>query len=252
VLVTMTATGGPATTARTGFEQFEVTRGGAGIPTAPGAPPATQTVTCPATSPRPVTSRTTILDVTPPQVLLRAPAHGAVYTTGDSAKVDFGCSDAAGTMTTCSGTAANGSQLATGSAGTKTFVVDGTDAAGNTAEAFASYVVHPPTVTYTANVDWNMLAGMNSASQRFGIPIQDIPKAGVGLIMFLRALDPSGAPNPIVPPPANSGPIAVPSTYPYAQQIGIENLAAFYSVTGDQLHWLGAGLLVYLDAISPH
>jgi len=151
----------------------------------------------------------------------------------------------------CTGTATNGSQLPTGSAGTKIFKVDATDAAGNVAQAFASYVVHPATVTYTANVDWNLLVGMHSASNRFGIPIQDIPKAGVGLLLYLRALDPSANPTPITPPPPNNGPIAMPSTYPYAQQITMDNLAAFYSINGDQLHLLGAQLLVYLDAISP-
>ena len=196
VRISMTATGAPATTARTGFAQFAFTRSGAGVPTVPGAPPATQTVTCPTSSPSPVTSRTRILDVTPPRAALTAPAHGGVYTTGDAVTVDFGCSDLEGPVSKCTGTATNGSQLPTGSAGTKSFKVDATDAAGNVAQAFASYVVHPATVTYTANVDWNLLVGMHSASNRFGIPIQDIPKAGVGLLLYLARAGSEREPDP--------------------------------------------------------
>jgi hypothetical protein len=174
-----------------------------------------------------------------------------VYTIGDSVTVDFRCSDTAGPTATCNGTAADGSRLPTGSAGTKTFRVDATDAAGNVAQAFASYVVHPRNVTYTAKVDWDLLVGMHAASDRFDIPIQDIPKAGVGVLLYLHALDPSAIPSPITPPPRNDGPISLPSTYPYAQQITIDNLAALYSVSGNQLHLVGAQLLVFLAAISP-
>ena len=250
VLITMTATAAPSTTARTSFEQFAVTRSGAGIPTAPGAPPATQTVTCPVTSPAPVMSRTRILDVTPPLAVLASPKHGGVFTIGDAVTVDFACGDPGGTISTCSGTSAKGSQLSTSTAGTRSFTVDATDSTGNAAQAFASYLVVPATVTYTANVDWAMLVQMNATAARFHIPIQDLPKAGVGLLLYFRALDPSANPTPITPPPANNGPIAIPSTYPYSQKATIDDLAAFYSVNADQLHYVGTQLLIFLNVVS--
>ncbi len=254
VVITMTATGAPATTARTGFEQFVVTRSGAGSPPVPPTPvpvpPPTQTITCPASAPAPVTSRTRIIDVAPPLVVLAAPAHGAVYTAGQRVTVSFACGDVEGPVASCTAPVANGSQLPTTSAGTKSFTVDATDAAGNTAQTFASYVVVPTTVTYTAHVDSTFYALMQAVGARFGIPVQDVPKAGVGLLMYLRALDPGANPTPITPAPANTGPIAVPSTYPYGAKQTIDDLAAFYSVTPDQLHLVGAQLLVFLNLLA--
>lgn len=254
LVITMTATGAPATTARTGFEQFVVTRSGAGIPPVPPTPvpvpPPTQTITCSASAPAPVTSRTRIIDVTPPLAVLAAPAHGAVYTVGQKLTVSFACGDFEGPVATCTGTSANGGQLSTASAGTKSFTVNATDPAGNAAQAFASYVVLPTTVTYTARFDSAMYAQIQAAGARFGIPTQDVPRAGVGLLMYLRALDPGANPTPITPPPANVGPISMPSTYPYSAKRSIDDLAAFYSVTPDQLHVVGAQLLVFLNLLA--
>ena len=143
MLVTMTANGAATTKVTTKFASLVFTRGVAGAPAPPSpAPPATQTVTCPATSPTPTLTSTTILDVTPPTVTLTAPAHGAVYKVGQKVVVKYACSDAVG-LASCKATQANGAVVPTSKTGKFTFVVDAIDKAGNHSQAFASYNVIP-------------------------------------------------------------------------------------------------------------
>jgi hypothetical protein len=65
-------------------------------------------------------------------------------------------------------------------------------------------------------------------------------------VASVRTENPAGG-SPIT----STAAVQIPSTYPYDQQVPIENVAAFYSIDGDQLHVVGALILVYLDAISP-
>jgi hypothetical protein len=141
MLVTMTASGGAATTATTKFASFVFTRGVAGVPNPPPpAPPATQTVTCPVTAPTPTLTSTAILDVTPPTVTLTAPAHGAIYKVGQKVVAKFACADAVA-LASCKATLVNGATVPTTKAGKYTFVVDAIDKAGNHSQAYASYNV---------------------------------------------------------------------------------------------------------------
>ncbi len=141
MLLSMTAHGKATTKVTTKFDSFVFTRGIAGVPNPPPpAPPFTQTVTCPVTSPTPILTHTTILDVTPPTAKLVAPAHGAVYTVGQKVIVQYACSDGVG-LASCKGTQAKGAKLPTGKVGKFTFVVDAIDKAGNHSQAFASYNV---------------------------------------------------------------------------------------------------------------
>jgi hypothetical protein len=91
-------------------------------------------------------------DTVNPTVALRAPADGAAFTVGDVVAADYSCADDAA-VASCAGTVANGAPIDTSSAGTKSFTVEATDAAGNKATTTVSYVVNaapaviPPVVT---------------------------------------------------------------------------------------------------------
>lgn len=252
ILVTMSATGAPTTNATGKFEQFTFVRAGMNVGPLPlplPIPPVNQTVNCPASNPTPSLTATRILDVTPPTVVLAAPVNGSVLSVGAAVTVNFACGDIIG-VATCTATQPNGAKLATNSAGIKTFIVRATDAAGNEAQAFASYTINPTTVMYTARVDNALYAQMQRAANRYGIPVSMVPQTGVALITYIRSVDPSANPTPITPPPANNGPIAVPTTYPYSAKAGIDAVAAFYSLDGHQLHYFGAQLLAYLNLIT--
>ncbi len=250
MLVTMRSSGNAGAAITTKFEQFVFTRSGAGIPTPPPPlPPVSQTVTCPAAAPTPTLTTTHIIDVTPPKVTLTSPGHGSVYSMGQHVVVQFSCADTV-SLRSCVGTKPKGSNLPTATSGTAKFLVDAIDRAGNHSQAFASYVVLANNTRYTARVDAAMYSQMQATAATYGLSVQDVPKAGVGLLLYLHGLTPKAPPTPIVPPPANNGAVSVVSTYSAVDKPAIDALANFYSVTGDQLHWVGAALLVYIHALS--
>lgn len=85
-------------------------------------------------------------DTTPPSIDLRSPLEGAVYLLGDPVEADYSCADEPGGsgLASCTGTAAHGAAVDTGSVGESTFRVDAADAAGNSAVARSLYrVVYP-------------------------------------------------------------------------------------------------------------
>ena len=100
----------------------------------------------------------TVIDVTDPTITVTTPAAGAVYALGQSVKADYGCGDEPGGsgVATCTGTVAAGAPLDTSSAGEKTFTVEATDNAGNTASKSVGYSVvgqQPPSIELTTPAD---------------------------------------------------------------------------------------------------
>jgi hypothetical protein len=82
-------------------------------------------------------------DNQPPEVTIAAPIDHGTFTIGQSQPASFTCSDPGG-VSTCTGTAAVGQPIDTGSVGLKTFTVTATDLSGNTtpaAQASANYSV---------------------------------------------------------------------------------------------------------------
>jgi hypothetical protein len=76
-----------------------------------------------------------------PAINLTAPANGASFMLGAQVAASYTCSDALSGVATCSGTTADGANIATNSAGPKTYSVNASDLAGNTAEANHTYSV---------------------------------------------------------------------------------------------------------------
>ena len=109
------------------------------------------TLTCTATSPGGSTIRSVTIrrDTTPPLLTLTTPAVGASYAVNAVVASQYACSDALSGTASCAGTVPNGSPVPTQNAGSQTFQVQATDAAGNTASLSRGYTVTAPVLTFT-------------------------------------------------------------------------------------------------------
>jgi hypothetical protein len=74
-----------------------------------------------------------------PSITITAPT--GTYTTGQAVTAAYACTDGGSGVATCSGLPSSGSAIDTSVAGTKSFTVDATDAAGNHTQRVASYTV---------------------------------------------------------------------------------------------------------------
>ncbi len=79
-------------------------------------------------------------DGTNPAVVIRSPGT-TTYTQGQNVSADYECTDAGSGVASCSGTVADGAPIDTSSAGTHTFTVQSTDAAGNQTTETVTYQV---------------------------------------------------------------------------------------------------------------
>jgi hypothetical protein len=97
----------------------------------------------------------TVVDATPPGITITSPAAEAVYGVGEQVFADYSCVDEPGGsgLDTCKGSLAVGAAVDTGSVGEKTFTVETSDKAGNTASKTVSYTVADrtaPVITVTS------------------------------------------------------------------------------------------------------
>ena len=109
----------------------------------------------------------TVVDRAAPSISISTPANGASYALGAHVVADYSCADEANGsgLATCSGTVADGAPVNTASVGEKTFTVQATDAAGNSASKSVKYNVvdsAPPAITLTSPAD----GGVYSLGQR--------------------------------------------------------------------------------------
>jgi hypothetical protein len=90
-------------------------------------------------------------DATPPTATITLPANGASYAQSSINAAAYACRDALSGVAACAGTVAVGSPIDTTTPGTKSFVVNATDLAGNVSTATSTYTViaadSGPTVT---------------------------------------------------------------------------------------------------------
>jgi hypothetical protein len=212
---------------------------------------ATQDLNCPGgnagqSQPNPVLTSTTIIDTTPPVVLIAKPGNGDVVDVGASVNASYVCSDDHA-LAICTGTTANGAVIDTASAGIKTFTVTATDAAGNSAQQFVSYTVVAPTQTFTAFFPDTSGPALDATAAYFNTTRANLPLLGVSILSYIDTVDPSDA-HPVTPP-ANTGPIALPTTYPRAQVPAILALAGKWGMDGDQLHAFAVTILEYVYAV---
>jgi hypothetical protein len=97
----------------------------------------------------------TVVDATPPSITLTTPADGAVYGVGEQVPADYSCADEpnGSGLDKCEGSVANGAGVDTGSTGEKSFTVNASDKAGNTASKTVNYTVADrtaPTIALTS------------------------------------------------------------------------------------------------------
>ncbi|RNL62013.1 hypothetical protein EFK50_09300 [Nocardioides marmoriginsengisoli] len=77
----------------------------------------------------------------PPTVDVVKPGEGATYFVGQNVPAGYSCADSDGTVVSCQGPVANGSNIDTATPGTKTFQVTATDNEGATASKTVTYKV---------------------------------------------------------------------------------------------------------------
>jgi Bacterial Ig domain len=210
---------------------------------------APQDLNCPAgnsTTPNPILTSTTIIDTTPPVVLIGKPGNGEVDDVGAVVNASFGCADEHA-LATCTGTVANGAAVNTATAGIKTFTVHATDAAGNSATQLVSYTVLAPTQTFTARFPATSAALLDATAAYFKTTRANLPALGVAALAYVEAAKP-GTAHP-VEPPANTGTIVLPTTYPRAQVQGVLDLAGKWGMSGDELHAYAVGILAYIYSV---
>ncbi len=213
---------------------------------------AAQDLNCPGgnagqSQPNPNLTSTTIIDTTPPTALISKPGNGDVVTAGTTLTAGFLCADDHA-LSTCTGTVANGAAISTATTGIKTFTVHATDAAGNIAQKVVSYTVVPATISFTARFASTDAANLDAVAAYFGVATADLPRYGVSILGYIDSVNPSAA-QPVVPPPANTGPLTIVSTYPYATANAITTLAGKYGMDGDQLHQFAVDILAYVYAV---
>jgi hypothetical protein len=213
---------------------------------------ATQDLNCAAgnagqSQPNPNLTSTTIIDTTPPTALISKPGNGDVILSGTAVTAGFLCADDH-SLASCTGTAANGAVVSTATTGIKTFTVHATDAAGNVAQKLVSYTVVPATVTFTADFPAADAANLDAVAAYFGTTRANLPGYGVAILAYIDSVNPTAA-QPVVPPPANTGPLALPTTYPYATAAAVTTLAGKYGMDGNQLHVFAVEILAYVYAV---
>ena len=111
------------------------------------------------------------IDRKAPVIAVITPANGATYPLNESVAANYSCADAGAGTTSCAGTAANGAPIDTSSIRTRTFVVNATDAVGNSSSV---------TVTYDVR---RMLTAVGPAKAWIGLKDSD----DAGLRVDLRA-----------------------------------------------------------------
>jgi hypothetical protein len=243
--VTIVAGGTPGTAVRTELAGTRVTQ----APT--GLPQLAVTRTCTAGDaaggrPNPLLTSTAILDTTPPAVTLDQPLHGAVFAVGAAVPASFGCSDAV-LVASCTGTVASGAAIDTATPGVKSMVVTARDSSGNVAQTVASYTVVQ--VTFTARFAAGEVAGLDATAAYFGTDRPGLVRLGVAVIGYVVSV--AGPPAaPVSPAPANTGTVAVSTTYSVTQAQQVSLVAAMYGLTGDQLHRYGANIAMYVYAVQ--
>jgi Tol biopolymer transport system component len=112
------------------------------------------------------------LDKTAPVINITSPT-AQTYTIGQAVTTSFSCADATSGAATCVGTTTNGAALNIASVGAKTFTVNATDVAGNTAQKSVNY-----TVAYGVNLLFDQTKA-NKSGSTIPIKLELVNAAGV-------------------------------------------------------------------------
>jgi probable HAF family extracellular repeat protein len=123
-------------------------------------------------------------DTTDPQITIATPPQGATYNVGQAVAASYSCTDSGSGVASCEGPVADGANINTSSAGTKTFTVSATDNAGNTNSVSHTYTVNaqtekPSSCTKTGTSAAETLTGTSGADVLCSLGGNDILK-GLG------------------------------------------------------------------------
>jgi arylsulfatase A-like enzyme len=120
-------------------------------------------------------------DTTDPQITITTPPQGATYTLGQSVAARYECTDADSGVASCEGPVADGANIDTSSAGTKTFTVVATNNAGNTNSVSHTYTVNAQTsCTQSGTSASETLTGTAGDDVLCGLGGNDTLQGGVG------------------------------------------------------------------------
>lgn len=121
------------------------------------------------------------VDETDPTITITTPADGVEYILGQEVLADYTCQDEDGGsgLATCEGDVANGAAIDTSSVGPKSFTVNASDNAGNTAE-----VTHDYSVIYDFSGFLSPLAHKTTAKAGSAIPVKFSLDGDQGLGIF--------------------------------------------------------------------
>jgi YVTN family beta-propeller protein/probable HAF family extracellular repeat protein len=157
------------------------------------------TFTCSATSDGGTSTESVTIkrDATVPIVNIVTPANGTQYEVGTVVVASYDCLDVGAGLRTCEGSVTNGSPISTESIGPKSFVVDMTDHAGNsatvtrnysvTATSASSFTLSPSALTFPAqaiNVPSTSQDLTLTNTSLVAVPITNITRTGTNANQF--------------------------------------------------------------------
>lgn len=110
------------------------------------------------------------IDKTPPSITIVALVNGATFLLNQAAAASYTCNGGLSGIATCAGPVANGANMNMSSPGSKTFTVNATDGAGNTASLTNSYTVLYSFIGFLQPID--NLPVINEAKAGKTIPVK--------------------------------------------------------------------------------
>ena len=134
-----------------------------------------------------------------------------------------------------------------------TFVARARNAVGTGPPSASSNAIVVLAARYTVLFSSADLAAINQAADYFGIPRSEALLAGARVMRFLDVLSQPAGLGSLSAPPPSSGPGSLTAEYVDPSEVAnMQELAQRTGVTVEQLHDIGADVLVFFWYISTH
>jgi probable HAF family extracellular repeat protein len=131
------------------------------------------------------------LDRTLPTIAITTPPNGLTYALSQKVAAGYNCTDAGSGVAACVGPVTNGANIDTGSVGTKSFMVNASDLAGNVTTLIATYNVRYDFSGFYQPVD--NLPTLNAVKAGAAIPVKFSLSGSQGLNVLATGSPTSGA-----------------------------------------------------------
>jgi hypothetical protein len=166
------------------------------------------------------------IDRKSPAISVITPASGAVYQLNQIVNASYSCSDGGAGVSACTGTAANLSAINTSTLGMKTFVVNATDAVGNTSSTTVSYDVRRTLSAVDTSKVWIGLRNSDDVGLRLDLRAELLVNGSVTASEDLNNVDPgsSGFNSAVlnsIPLSLTAGPVDLPASSQLALRISV-------------------------------